>query len=73
MALLDIPQKPIFQIRVAHLPGVVIAEDSLDVCRRKDLAHDVKYRIVIQGVSNLLELFEQLSQDLALSYSSRRS
>ena len=61
----DVLEEPVFQVGVAQFALVVIAEHALDLGRRQNLAHDVEYRVVVQGVADFLELVEQALQHIA--------
>ena len=48
------------------LAGVEVAQDALHVRGREDLAYDIEYRVVVEGVADLLELVQQPLQDPSL-------
>ena len=66
LALVDVAKQTLFEIGIAEVPGVVVAQHALDVGRGQDLAHHVEDGIVLQRVADLLQLLEQPLQDMAL-------
>ena len=64
--LVDVVQQPVFEVGIAQLAGIVVAQHALDLGRRQDFAHDVEHRVVVQGVADFLELLQQPLEDSAL-------
>ena len=64
-ALVHVVQEPVFEVGVAQVAGVVVAEHPLDLGGGQHLADDVEDRVVVQGVANLLELVEKPLKDSA--------
>ena len=64
-ALVHVVQQPVFEVGVAQLAGVVVAQHALDLGGGQHLADDVEDRVVVQGVANLLQLLQQALEDAA--------
>ena len=59
--------EPGFEIIGAELACVEVAQEALDLVRGQDFAYDVEHRVVIEGVTNLLEFFHQLLEHAAFN------
>ena len=68
----DVLQQAVLQVLVAQPAGVVVAKHPLHPGRRQHLADDVEYRIVVERVTDLLELVEQALEDMAFDGVRRR-
>ena len=66
LAFVHVAKQTLFEVGVAQVAGVVVAQHALDVGSRQHLADDVEDCIVIQGVADLLQLLEQALQNAAL-------
>ena len=55
-ALIDVAEQAVFQVGIAQLTGVVVAEYPLDLRGGQDLADHIEDRVIVQGVADLLEL-----------------
>ena len=64
--LVHVLQEAVLEVFLAQLAGVEVAQHTLHVRGRQDLAHDVEYRVVVEGVADLLELVQQPLQDPTL-------
>ena len=64
-ALVHVEEETVFEVGVAQMAGVVVAEHPLNLCGGQHLADNVKDRVVVQGVANLLELVEKSLKDTA--------
>ncbi len=65
LLLFNIAEQPLLEVRVAEPPSVVIAQDALDVRRGKNFADHVEYGIIVERITDLLELFEEPLKDAA--------
>ena len=65
-ALVDIPQQAFFQVLPAESTGVVVTQDALHIGRRQHLADDVEHRVVVERITNLLQLVQQALEDMPL-------
>ena len=61
-----VAEEALFQIGVAQLAGIVVAQHPFDLVHRQHVAHDVENCVVIQRVADLLELFQQPVEHMAL-------
>src|SRR5271167_339311 len=61
-----IAKQPIFQIGLAQVARIIVAQDTFHLRRRKDFADYVENGIVLERVPNLIELFQQPIEDVAL-------
>ena len=61
--LIDVAEQALFEVGIAELAGVVVAQHALDVSRGQHLADDVEYGVVVQRVADLLQLLQQPLQD----------
>src|SRR5258706_606562 len=59
LALIHVAKQTLFEIGIAEAPGVIVAQNALDMSRRQDLAYDVEDGIVLQCVADLLQLLKQ--------------
>src|SRR5439155_20902998 len=64
MIFLHVTKQALLQIGVADLARIIVAKDSLDLVRRKNLANDIEDRVAFECISNLLQLVEELLEDV---------
>jgi hypothetical protein len=55
-ALIHVMEEAVFEVGVTQMAGVVVAQNALNLGGGQYLTDDVKDRVVIQGVANLLKL-----------------
>ena len=65
-ALVHVMEETVFEVGVAQVAGVVVAQHPLDLRGGQYLTDDVEDGVVVQGVANLLELVEKALKDAAL-------
>jgi len=66
MPLVDVAQQALLEVRVAEPAGVVVAQHALHLGGGQHFAHHVEHGVVVEGIADFLQLFEQTLQDLAL-------
>src|SRR5262249_2359507 len=59
LLFIDVLEQAILQVGIPEFPGVVVPEDPLDVSGGQDLPNHVEDGIIVQGISNLLELLQK--------------
>ena len=59
MALVHVPQEPVFQVCVAQVPRVVLPEYTVHLGGGQHLSDHVEHCVVVEGVPDLLELGQQ--------------
>ena len=57
--LVHVPEEPVFQVFLAQPSGVVVPEHPLHLGGGQDLSHHVEDRVVVQGITDLLELVQE--------------
>ena len=65
--LIDVVQEAVFKVGVAQVTGIVVAEHTLDLRCGQDLADDVEYRVVVQGIADFLEFLQEPLEDSTLN------
>ena len=64
-SFVDIFQKTLFQVGISKLHRIVFPKDAFDMGGGKNFPHDIEDGIVIQGIPDFLELFQEPLQDPA--------
>ena len=66
LPLVHVFEQPLLEVSNAELAGVVVAEHALDMGGGENLADDVEDRVIVQGVADFLEFFQEALEYAAL-------